>query len=251
MARQKGIIKLEGRIGDLSFYKNGGDYLARSKGGVDGDRIKNDPAFARTRENGSEFGRAGKASKLLRSALKAPISVASDKQVASRLTTALLKVIQADTTNARGERTVVAGDLNLLKGFEFNNEAGLEEIVKAPYTVGYDRATGEVAIAIEFTNPSLELNQVEGATQARFTAGIASVDFENKEFDVDVLQSDAVDLSSVAAATINVAPGISANSALPVIIVLGVEYYQTVNGQLYLINNKESRALSVINVDLP
>ena len=65
MARQKGVIKLEGRIGDLSFYKSGGDYLARAKGGVDGDRIKNDPAFARTRENGEEFGRAGKASKLV------------------------------------------------------------------------------------------------------------------------------------------------------------------------------------------
>jgi hypothetical protein len=59
MARQKGIIKLEGTIGDVSFYKSKDGYLAREKGGVDGDRIKNDPAFQRTRENGSEFGRAG------------------------------------------------------------------------------------------------------------------------------------------------------------------------------------------------
>ncbi|TAI92947.1 hypothetical protein DMA11_25320, partial [Marinilabiliaceae bacterium JC017] len=76
MARQKGVIKLEGRIGDLSFYKTGGEYMARSKGGVDGDRIKNDPAFARTRENGAEFGRAGKSGKLLRNALKGLVSKA-------------------------------------------------------------------------------------------------------------------------------------------------------------------------------
>ncbi len=101
MARQKSVIKLEGRIGDLSFCKSGGDYLARSKGGVNGDRIKNDPAFALTRENGEEFGRAGKASKLLRNALKVPVFKSADNRVASRLTTNLLKVIKADTTNKR------------------------------------------------------------------------------------------------------------------------------------------------------
>ena len=61
MAKQKGIIKLTGKIGDLSFYKSKDGYLAREKGGVDGERIKNDPAFARTRENGSEFGLAATA----------------------------------------------------------------------------------------------------------------------------------------------------------------------------------------------
>ncbi|WP_262708103.1 hypothetical protein [Brumimicrobium glaciale] len=35
MARQKGIIKLTGKIGDLSFYKSKDGYLAREKGGVD------------------------------------------------------------------------------------------------------------------------------------------------------------------------------------------------------------------------
>ena len=53
MARQVGIIKLEGGIGDISFYKTKDGHLARTKGGVDGKRIANDPAFQRTRENGS------------------------------------------------------------------------------------------------------------------------------------------------------------------------------------------------------
>ena len=35
MARQKGIIKLKGKIGDLSFYKTKDGYLAREKGGID------------------------------------------------------------------------------------------------------------------------------------------------------------------------------------------------------------------------
>ena len=68
MARQKGIIKLDGTIGDITFYKSQDGYLAREKGGVSADRIANDPNFQRTRENGEEFGRAGKAGKMLRMA---------------------------------------------------------------------------------------------------------------------------------------------------------------------------------------
>ncbi|WP_066630975.1 hypothetical protein [Labilibacter marinus] len=251
MARQKGIIKLEGRIGDLSFYKSGGEYLARAKGGVDGDRIKNDPAFARTRENGAEFGAAGKASKLLRGVFKAPISQSADKKVASRLTTAMLKVVQADTTNGRGERNVIDGDLNLLQGFEFNGETGLDEVIKATYTVSFDRATGQAQVSVEFLDPSMELEQVEGATQARLTVGIAAVDFSNSEFEVDVVQSASIDIASKVASTIDTSASISANSNQPVFVVLGIEYYQTVNGELYIINNKDSRSLAMVAVDMP
>jgi hypothetical protein len=70
MARQKGIIKLKGTIGDITFYKTQDGHLAREKGGIDASRIASDPAFQRTRENGSEFGRAGKAGKILRTALR-------------------------------------------------------------------------------------------------------------------------------------------------------------------------------------
>ncbi len=251
MARQKGVIKLEGRIGDLSFYKSGGDYLARSKGGVDGDRIKNDPAFARTRENGVEFGRAGKASKLLRNALKVPISKSADNRVASRLTTNLLKVIKADTTNKRGERTVLAGDLSLLQGFEFNRNNGLDDMVKVAHTVAFDRATGQATVVVDFANPNLELVKVEGGDVVRFTVGVAAVDFENNEYEVEVVESDTVALDSTDALEVNVTSSVSANSTFPVFVVLGAEYYQEVNGENYLINSQESRALALIAIDTP
>jgi hypothetical protein len=58
----------------------------REKSGIDANRIKNDPAFQRTRENGSEFGRAGKAGKTLRTALRTLLLNSSDGRVVSRLT---------------------------------------------------------------------------------------------------------------------------------------------------------------------
>ena len=115
MAKQTGIIKLKGTIGGISFYKTGDGHLAREKGGVDKSRIQNDPAFQRTRENGSEFGRAGKGGKVLRNAIRVLLQNAKDKRVVSRLTTDLLKIIKTDTSNLRGERTIEDGDFVLIE----------------------------------------------------------------------------------------------------------------------------------------
>src|SRR6478735_12210622 len=110
MARQKGIIKLKGTIGDITFYKTKDGHLAREKGGIEASRIANDPAFQRTRENGAEFGRAGKAGKTLRLALRTLLLNASDSRMVSRLTQTMVKVIQADSTNDRGMRNVIDGE---------------------------------------------------------------------------------------------------------------------------------------------
>jgi hypothetical protein len=45
MAKQKGIMKIEGTVGEMTFYRSSGEYLVREKGGVDGNRIKNDPTL--------------------------------------------------------------------------------------------------------------------------------------------------------------------------------------------------------------
>jgi hypothetical protein len=86
MARQSGIIKLEGTIGDITFHKSKDGFIAKGKGGVSANRIATDPKFQRTRENGAEFGRAGKSGKILRSAIRALVQKAADARVVSRLT---------------------------------------------------------------------------------------------------------------------------------------------------------------------
>ena len=85
MAKQVGTFKIDGTIGDLTFYKSQGQHLVRQKGGVSGDRIKNDPNFARTRENNSEFGQAGTVGKGIRDAMRNMIDKAADSRVTSRL----------------------------------------------------------------------------------------------------------------------------------------------------------------------
>ena len=133
MARQKGIIKLKGTIGDITFYKTKDGHLAREKGGIDASRIASDPAFQRTRENGAEFGRAGKAGKVLRTAMRTLLINSADSRMVSRLTQSMIKVIQADVVSERGLRNVIDGEEELLAGFEFNIRGKLGTALFAPF----------------------------------------------------------------------------------------------------------------------
>ncbi len=164
MAKQKGIIKLKGTIGDITFYKTQDGFLAREKGGVEGTRIANDPNFQRTRENGEEFGTAGKAGKMLRNSLRALLQNTADGRMVSRLTQAMVKVLQADLTSVRGKRNVIDGEAELLESFEFNIRSKLGTTLFAPFAAVIDRVAGTFAnrpqiiiiisnkLMIDFTN---------------------------------------------------------------------------------------------------
>jgi hypothetical protein len=87
-------------LSEILLYKTKDGFSTWKR--IDANRIKNDPAFQRTRENGSEFGRAGKAGKTLRTALRTLLLNSSDGRVVSRLTQSMVKVIQADMISERG-----------------------------------------------------------------------------------------------------------------------------------------------------
>lgn len=58
MARQRGILKLSGTLGGMTFYKLGCKYYVRRKSSLDRRRVCQDPAFARSRASSRRFGLA-------------------------------------------------------------------------------------------------------------------------------------------------------------------------------------------------
>ena len=250
MARQTGIIRLKGTIGGISFYKTADGHLAREKGGVDKSRIANDPAFQRTRENGAEFGAAGKGGKLVRSAIRILLQNAKDKRVVSRLTTDLLKIVKTDTTNARGLRTVEDGNLELLKGFEFNINGKLGATLFTPFVNAFDRVAGDATVSIAPFAPSIRIAAPAGTTHFKMVMGAAEVDFTNETSVFESDETAVLPYDSANTAQIDLTASVTANSVLPVIQVLGIEFYQEVNGAMYPLKNGTYNALSVAHVDI-
>jgi hypothetical protein len=249
MARQTGIVKLKGTIGDISFYKSIDGHMAREKGGVDANRIKNDPAFVRTRENGAEFGRAGKGSKLLRQTFRLLLQNTKDRRVVSRLTTEMLKVIQSDTVNERGQRTAVAGMTELLQGFDFNSQAPLTGTLYAPYTATIDRATGDLTVSVPSFTPSNDIVAPAGTTHFKVVSGGGEIDFDNEVSIVDIKESAILPWSSNATAALNLANSVTANSTHPLFLLLGIQFYQEVNGNYYPLKNGAYNTLAVVKVN--
>ena len=249
MAKQKGIIKLDGTIGDITFYKSTLDgHLAREKGGVSGDRIANDPAFQRTRENGAEFGAAGKAGKTLRKAIRGLLQNASDSRMVSRLTQEMVKVLQADATNPRGQRNVIDGEAEMLEGFEFNKNGKLGSTFFAPYTGTIDRVTGALTVDIPAFVPQNLIDAAGGSTHYKIVSAGAEVDFENEKFVVDTKETAILPWDANPTAVINLANAVTANSTHPLFLALGICFYQEVNGQMYPLKNGAFNALALVKV---
>lgn len=249
MARQKGIIKLKGTIGDITFYKTQDGHLAREKGGIDASRIASDPAFQRTRENGSEFGRAGKAGKLLRTALRPLLINSADSRMVSRLTQAMVKVIQADTVSERGLRNVIDGEAELLLGFEFNIRGKLGTSLYAPFVAAIDRVAGEITVDIASFVPLNMIAAPSGTTHFKIISGGAEVDFEAETYVVATSETAILPWDATATAAINHTNAVTANSTKPLFLALGIEFYQETNGQMYPLKNGAFNPLSIAKVD--
>ena len=248
MAQQKSILKLRGTIGGISFYKSKDGYLAREKGGVDASRIANDPGFARTRENGAEFGNSASAGKLLRDAVRTLGKDASDGRVTARLTQIMSQIKNLDVASNRGERSVDKGIATndgklLLKGFNFNSNAALGTVLYKPFEV--NALTGSIIIASII--PQKDISIPDGATHVILRSGCAIVDFVTGNSEMGV--SDPVRLTIGAdEQPVNIVP-----QRIPFLegikfILLSIDFVQVVNNVDYSLNNNAYNVLAIVEV---
>ncbi len=248
MAKLKSLIKIEGTLDDLTFYKGTDGYLVRTKGGVSAKRIKNDPAFARTRENGVEFGHSANSGKQLRRAILPLLLDAKDGLVTSRLTQVMSQIKNADATSLRGERKVHIGltsalGKQALKGFEFNDNANIANVLLTDFTL--DTATGEIEI-LDFS-PMLHVFKPEGATHLSLTAGFLNLDFstEVKDLKTSPAFNMAIDAT---VATVNLTPTSPATGTGNELYFLKVAFFQQVNSIQYPLKNGAFNALQLVEV---
>ncbi len=251
MPKQKGLIKIEGVVGDMSYYRSKDGYLAREKTSVNASRIASDPRFQRTRENMAEFGNAAKAGKLMRHSINALLKNAKDGRVVSRLTQTMAKVLRTDTKSERGLRLVSNGDLTLLKGYQFNNDAVLGETLYAPYTDVVDRVAGTLTLNIASFVPSAAIVAPEGATHFQLVSAGAELDFIAETYNRNIQQTKVLPWDGTGSGDISLVNTIPANSTLPLFLFLGIQFYQQVNGFQYPLKNGGFNALSLIDVNVP
>jgi hypothetical protein len=248
MARQKGLIKLKGTIGDITFYKTQDGHLAKERTSLDGSRIATDPNFIRTRENGREFGEAAKDGKLLRTAIRPFMMTAHDKRVTSRLTKLMVSILKNDGTSARGARTVGTAialpvSMAMLKGFNTNIRSLLDEVLHKAYSVN----TGTGVITINGLIPINDITPPQGATHLSLKGAWAKVDFAGKVYDVQ--PTNVVNLPIDPTSTnVVLTPAAVPTGTGTNIYILEIEFFQMVNTVQYSLKNGAYNALSIAEV---
>jgi hypothetical protein len=249
MAKQKGIVKLEGTIGDITFFKSTDGYLARENAPISAQRLATDPAFQRTRENNAEFANAGKAGKLLRKAIGTLLQNAKDGRVVSRLTQTMMKVVKADTTSPRGFRNAVDGQLGFLKNFDFNKNANLGSTVAIEYTTTLDRASGKLILNVPSFIPVNKIVAPAGTTHFSIVSAGVEVDFNNETYVSETNSTAVLPLNNQVVNALVLQNTVTAASTLPLLLVMGIQFYQQVNGTNYPLKNGAFNSLSIIAID--
>jgi hypothetical protein len=248
MAKLNGIIKIEGTVEDLTFYKKDGVNYVRRKGGISKERINNDPNFIRTRENNSEFAHNGSSTKILRMAMGGLIFKAKDSKVTSRLVQTMSRIKNMDAVSARGKRRVSIGletaeGKQQLKGFDFNINAPLNGVLLAPHEL--DTTTGVLRIANLKTGEQLLFPQ--GATHATFQSAVLALDFETEASDLAF--SNAVTLPiSLNTANVTLTPSSVPTGTGVQLFLIMISFSQEINGQQYSLKNEDYNVLHILDV---
>lgn len=248
MARVNGLVKIEGTIEDLTFYKKDGENFVRRKGGVSKERIASDPNFVRTRENNTEFGHCGSSGKLLRKSLGSMVFKAKDGKLSSRLVQVMSRVKNADLTSARGKRRVSEGIASAegklhLTGFDFNSRALFKSVLFAPFDL--DTTTGTLSIP-DF-KPAEHLSFPPGATHVSIMNAVMVLDFETEETKIEY--SPVVNLPlNLVASPVSVAPATLPSGTGQTFYVAMLSFYQEINGMQYSLKNEEFNVLTILEI---
>lgn len=265
MAKQKGIIKLKGSLGGLTFYERNRKSLVRTTGGIEKSRIENDPAFKRTRENMSEFGGSAKVGKAFRMGFVSIMKTMGSVTIVGRIT-GLMKRINSNGSGVRGQRSFeILNNKFVLEGFEFDNQKPLNAIFYAPYSAPNLDVNRSIATwVVPDFNTNDYINAPEGATHFKLllTSSVLS-DFtyvidrkvyeplheaENEAHGIEF--STAIPLSGLVGSDTTLTVDLGFSSPLPatvgVITGIGIIFYQEINSEYYELSSENAMKIAMI-----
>jgi len=174
MAKQKGIIRVKGLLGELSFYQSGGKDLVKTPGGASKEKIATDPGMVRVRENMGEFGGSAVVGKAMRTGLAKVVREFGGRIMTGNLVKVFVQVCK-NGTGLRGQRDFeIVNNAILITGFNFNVSKLLGTAFSAPYTFTVNVDRNETTFKIPDFNSSNYVHAPEGTTHFRLI-GTASI----------------------------------------------------------------------------
>lgn len=246
MAKQAGILPLVGTIGGINFYYlNGKPVARRAGGGFNGKAIKSKKSMKRVRENSSEFGQCSLVNKAFREALYPFYKKHRFTYLHSRLMGLFVRLKNLDLVSKRGKRVVANGvasadGMALLKRFDYTPDCNVKAVMPFNYAV----AAGSYALTIS----DFDIKQVgfiNGATHIELTYGVLDFDFSTLDYELHLAPALILD-RDFAGTSVALVPDMLPLGVGTALCVLGVRFYQEVEGELYMLNAADGVGFMVL-----
>lgn len=212
------------------------------------DRFLNDPSYARTRENIREFQEAMQAGKLIRDAFRGMVNHtgSASRSFVMKMHQGLILVLKSDSESDRGSRQISKGNLGLLTKFEFNNKASISSVLFTRYQYSADRSSGKLSLQFPAFVPTNSLSAPKATTHFRIVTAAAELDFENNNYLVNQTRTDQIPFDNAETSPFGLELTITPNSKQAFMHVFTIEFYQEVNGKMYILKDDTHNCLSVL-----
>lgn len=227
MARQKGILKISGTLGDINFYIIGNKgYARKSGGGFNSKAIKTQANMQRVRENASEFGHCSTVKKKYRLALLDFLDGYKERKLHARMMGLFTSIKDLDAVSARGERRVVNGlqtikGQRLLKTFAFTPKHPFIQLLQ--HKCSYNNNTQTISIQNFTANHHAA---PKSATHIGVKMGLLDVNFDTLKSDLRLSPVHHVPLGDTV--SFNLSPTVIKPLVHFGVVVLSVRYYELI-----------------------
>lgn len=187
MAKVIAPFKIVGTLDDLTFYldqENNNLVKTKGKPGITSKQFHENPIFIKVRNHGKEFGRCSKKSQNFRAIALQFYKRAKDVSFAGRANKLMLEIMNEDTSNEQGDRTVENGlkseeAKSFFIGFEGNKTRSLPKVLKTKYQWNDDLNQ----ITINKFNPKKHLLWPETeCDNVHFAVASANWNYEENKF---------------------------------------------------------------------
>lgn len=186
MAKVKAPFKFSGTLGNITFSDTTEGNIASEKREdyMTSEEFMANPIYDPIRNHGKEMGFCARKSRLFRLLAVNFYNNSKDVSFAGRANQILFEILEEDTINPKGQRTLTEGIKSpflheILLGFEGNKQKPLKKVLKTKYTHSPEERT------IKITNFIAEnhLDWPEEATHVHLAMATANWNFENDTFD--------------------------------------------------------------------
>jgi hypothetical protein len=247
MAKQLGPIKFRGALDDVCGRLTEDGPILQRKTGPTRKQVLKHKSFINTRRNAREFGGAVAASTLLRRVLGHTVKAVKHSKLVSYMNKQLHEVVMSDTEGDWGERCVNKGDLQLLEGFDYNQDLGLGVALPVRLSHALDVATGQVQLSVPGCLVRHKNVFPKEATHFRIVSCAGAVNFSKKRCSFHIAESELLPLGKKMAA-LELEHQLAGKPGEVMLHTAGIIFFQVIDGKERMLRGGVLKVLEVARV---